>query len=237
MAKLVWDAAGEKIFETGAKNAVLFPGYDAKTKKYGNGVAWNGLTSVTESPSGADEQAFYADDIKYGSMRGAEDFGGTIEAYMYPDEWAECDGSVNVVAGVALGQQKRKVFGLCYKTTVGNDTESTDFGYKLHLIYGATASPSEKQYQTMNDSPEAVTMSWEFTTTPVAVTALGSDGKVLKPVALITIDTTKLDEAGKKNLATLEEKLFGTETAESELPTPDEVINIMKATVASEPGT
>lgn len=232
MSKIVWDKTSEKIFETGAKNGVLYPGFDTKTKKYGQGVAWNGLTSVSESPSGADEQAFYADDIKYGSMRGAEDFGGTIEAYMYPDEWAECDGSANVVAGVALGQQKRKTFGFCFRTTVGNDTESTDFGYKLHLIYGATASPSEKQYQTMNDNPEAVTMSWEFTTTPVAVTALGSDGKALKPVALITIDSTKLDEKGLKNLATLEQKLYGSEDDEPELPLPDEVISIMTATAA-----
>lgn len=232
MSKLVWDAAGEKIYETGDKKGVLYPGFDTKAKKFGTGVAWNGLTAVTESPSGADEQPFYADDIKYGSLRGAEDFGFTVEAYTYPDEWAECDGSANIIAGVAVGQQKRKPFGFSYVTTVGNDETGLDYGYKLHLIYNATASPSEKSYQTQNDSPEAITMSWECTTNPIAVTAVDADGNTLKPVASITIDTTKLDEQGKKNLATLESKLYGSDEAEPELPLPDDVFTIMKTPAA-----
>lgn len=223
MAKLVWDAVSEHLYETGVRNGVLYPyvkGESAATTGYLNGVAWNGLTAVTESPSGADETALWADDIKYLSLRAAEEFGGTIEAYTYPDEWAECDGSANPITGVTIGQQNRKSFGLCYRTTLGNDTELNDHGYKLHLIYGASASPSERAYQTINDSPEAITFSWEFTTTPVAV----GDGETYKPTACLIIDSTKVD--GTK-LATLEGKLYGSDNTTAYLPLPDEVIRTL----------
>lgn len=219
MAVLEWDKVGEHLYETGIRQGVLYV-YDNKQKQYGTGVAWNGLTSITESPSGAEETALWADDQKYLSMRSVEEYGGTIEAYTYPDEWEACDGSASPVKGVTLGQQKRAMFGLCYRTIVGNDTEGDDYGYKLHLVYGATASPSERQYQSVNDSPEANTMSWEFTTQPVTVSGF-------KPVSLITIDTTKLDEEGKKKLADLEKKLYGDMEAEPTLPTPAEVLTLM----------
>ena len=219
MAVLEWDKVGEHFYETGVRQGVLYV-YDTKKKQYGTGVAWNGLTSITESPSGADETALWADDQKYLSMRSVEEYGGTIEAYTYPDEWEQCDGSVSPVKGVTLGQQKRAMFGLCYRTIVGNDTEGDDYGYKLHLVYGATASPSERQYQTVNDSPEANTMSWEYTTQPVTVSGF-------KPVSLITIDTTKLDEGAKTKLADLEKRLYGDTGTEPTLPTPAEVLTIM----------
>ena len=165
MSKLVWDQIGEHIYETGTKNGVLYP-MDS-TGAYGKGVAWNGLTAVTESPSGADSNPIYADDIKYLDLRAVEDFGGTIEAYTYPDEFAPCDGSAHPTAGVTVGQQRRKPFGFCFRSAIGNDIDQDDHGYKLHLVYNATASPSERAYQTVNDSPEAVTFSWEFTTTPI----------------------------------------------------------------------
>ena len=199
MAKLVWDQVGERLYETGTKKGVLF--VQNAGGQYGKGVAWNGLTAVTESPSGAEETALYADDIKYLSLRSAEEFGGTIEAYTYPDEWGQCDGTAFPVAGVALGQQSRKSFGLCYRTALGNDTVGSDFGYKLHFVYGATASVSERAYATINDSPEAITFSWEFTTVPV-------DVEGYKPTAIITINSTKVD-AGK--LAQLEAYVYGTE--------------------------
>ena len=169
MSKLVWDAVGERLFETGVKNCVL---YLPTNGVYSKGVAWNGITAITESPSGAEATPLYADDIKYLNLMSNEDFGATIEAYMYPDEFAQCDGSAQLAPGVRIGQQPRKPFGLCYRTTLGNDTEGNDFGYKLHLIYGAMAAPSEKAYATINDSPEAITFSWELTTTPVAATVL-----------------------------------------------------------------
>ena len=219
MSKLVWDATGKRIYETGVKNGVL---YVVNEGKYGNGVAWNGLTAVTESPSGAEATPLYADDIKYINLLSAEEFGATIEAYTYPDEFAECDGSVSLADGVTIGQQARKTFGMCYKTTVGNDTDGQNYGYKLHLIYGATASPSEKAYTTINDSPEAITFSWEVNCTPVNVTGF-------KPTASITIDSTKAD---KTCLKTLEDKLFGTEEGEPTLPMPDEVKTIMSAGAA-----
>ena len=219
MSKLVWDATGERIYETGVKNGVL---YVVNEGKYGNGVAWNGLTAVTESPSGAESTPLYADDIKYLNLMSAEEFGATIEAYTYPDEFAECDGSVNLADGVTIGQQARKTFGMCYKTTVGNDTDGQNYGYKLHLIYGAVASPSEKPYATINDSPEAITFSWEVNCTPVNVTGF-------KPTASITIDSTKAD---KTCLKALEDKLFGTDDAEPTLPMPDEVKTIMTASAA-----
>lgn len=212
--KLSWDKSGERFYETGVKNGVL---YVQNAGAYPKGVAWNGLTAVTESPSGAEATPLYADDIKYLELTSEEEFGGTIEAYTYPDEFAECDGSAELATGVKIGQQKRKAFGLVYKTTLGNDEEGNDHGYKLHLVYGCKAAPSEKAYATINDSPEAITFSWEFTTTPVAVTGH-------KPTAHIEIDSTKADPTC---LAALEAKLFGTETDEPQLPLPDEVKTLM----------
>lgn len=217
MAKLVWDKSGERLYETGVKQGVLYVQDTAGT--YPKGVAWNGLTAVTESPSGAEATALYADDIKYVNLVSAEELGGTIEAYMYPDEFAECDGSVALTPGMYVGQQDRKTFGLCYRTTLGNDTDSNNHGYKLHLIYGALAAPSEKAYATINDSPEAITFSWEFKTTPVNVTGH-------KPTASITIDSTKVDA---EKLAALEKILYGDDTGDGpRLPLPDEVLSTLK---------
>ena len=224
MAKIVWDKTGEHFYETGVKNCVL---YIPTEGVYSKGVAWNGITAITESPSGAEATALYADDIKYLNLYSVEEFGATIEAYTYPDEFAECDGSAELVAGVKIGQQARKPFGLCYRTTIGNDTDGNDHGYKLHIIYGAMASPSEKSYNTINDSPEAVTFSWELTTTPVNVAGA-------KPTASITIDSTKVDE---QKLTALEEVLYGkdgtgsdhTGAVEPRLPLPDEIKTIMTA--------
>lgn len=216
MAKLVWDKSGERLYETGVKNGALYV-YDSTQKKYGTGVAWNGLTAVTESPSGAEATALYADDIKYLNLLSTEEFGATIEAYTYPDAFAECDGSAELSEGVMIGQQKRKTFGLAYKTTLGNDTDGNDYGYKLHIIYGCLAAPSEKAYATINDSPEAITFSWEVTTTPVEVTGH-------KPTASITIDSTKADPT---KLATLEKKLFGDDSEGTPtLLLPDEIAQI-----------
>lgn len=215
MSKLVWDNTGERQYETGLKKGVLYPIDESGV--YSKGFAWNGLTAVTESPSGAESNPLYADDIKYLDLRSVEEFGGTIEAYMYPDEFAECDGSAELVAGVKIGQQKRKMFGLCYRTIVGNDVKGDDYGYKLHLVYGALASPSERAFATVNDSPEAVTMSWEFTTTPVSV-------KGFRPTAHLEIDSNK---ANAEKLAALEAILYGTEEAEARLPLPDEIATLM----------
>lgn len=214
MSKLVWDQAGERYYETGVKQGVL---YVQSAGVYGKGVAWNGLTAVTESPSGAEATALYADDIKYLNLISAEEFGATVEAYTYPEEFMECDGSAAIAEGVYIGQQARKSFGLCYRTTLGNDTENNDYGYKLHLIYGATAAPSERAYATINDSPEAITFSWELTTTAVNVTGY-------KPTACITIDSTKVDET---KLKALEDILYGTEDEEARLPLPDEIVTLM----------
>lgn len=216
MSKLEWDKKTERLYETGVKQGVLY--VQKADGTYNNGVAWNGLTAVTENPSGAESNPLYADDIKYIDLRSAEEFGATIEAYTYPDEFAACDGSATVTAGVTIGQQVRKPFGLCYRTTLGNDSEFNDHGYKLHIIYNATASPSEKGYQTINDNPEAITFSWEITTTPVAVTGY-------KPTASITIDSTKVDAT---KLGTLEDLLYGTAQAEPTLPTPDTVISTLR---------
>lgn len=213
MSALVWDQTTQKLYETGVDRGVLYP---VSNNAYGTGVAWNGLTAVNESPSGAEPSDIYADNTKYLTLRSAETFGATIEAYTYPDEFAECDGSAQVATGVTIGQQPRKSFGLCYRTLVGNDTDGQDHGYKLHLIYGCTASPSEKSYQTVNDSPEAITFSWEVSTTPVNV-----EGH--KPTAQLIVDSTKVDKA---KLATLEAQLYGGENAEPKLPTPAEVIAI-----------
>ena len=217
MAALTWDGSGERLYETGVDRGVLYVMSAGGT--YGTGVAWNGLTGVTESPSGAEETALYADNIKYVSLYSAEEFGATIEAYTYPDEFAECDGSAELATGVTVGQQTRKMFGLCYRTLLGNDTDGQSHGYKLHLIYGATASPSEKAYATVNDSPEAITFSWEITTTPVNVTGMS-------PTACITIDSTKADA---ECLAALEAKLYGSTdpSGTPTLPLPDEVKTIM----------
>lgn len=218
MAKLVWDQTGERFYETGVKNVVLYK-YDSTKSDYGNGVAWNGVTSISESPSGADSSAFYADDIKYLELRAAEDFGATIEAYTYPDEWKECDGQASPVTGLTIGQQTRVKFGLCYRTVLGNDAVGDSYGYKLHIIYNATASPSERSYESINDSPEPATMSWEMSSTPVNVTGY-------KATSLITIDSTKVDA---DKLAALEEKLYGGESTEPTLPSPDAVIALLKS--------
>ena len=217
MPKLTWDNIGERLFETGVKQGVLYP--IQSDGKYTKGVAWNGLTAVTESPSGAEATPLYADDIKYLNLLSNEEFGATIEAYTYPDEFAECDGSAELATGVMIGQQKRKVFGLCYRTTIGNDVDGNDHGYKLHLIYGCLAAPSEKAYSTINDSPEAITFSWEVTTTPVNVEGF-------KPTSQITIDSTKADPT---KLAALEAVLYGSAETEAKLPLPDEVATLMSA--------
>ena len=215
---LVWDKTGERYYETGVKNCALY--VQDTTGAYPKGVAWNGITAVTESPSGAEASPIYADDIKYLNLISAEEFGATVEAYTYPDEFAECDGSAEIATGITIGQQVRKAFGLAYKTTLGNDVEGNELGYKLHLIYGCKAAPSEKAYATINDSPEAITFSWEISTTPVNV-------KGFKPTANITIDSTKVDAA---KLKTLEEVLFGSETVDARLPLPDEIVTIVGTT-------
>ena len=217
MSKIVWDQTGERLYETGVKRGVLYVQDSGGT--YPKGVAWNGLTAVTESPSGAEATPLYADDIKYLNLISTEELGGTIEAYTYPDEFAECDGSASIATGVYIGQQPRKTFGMCYTTTVGNDVDSNAHGYKLHLIYGALASPSEKAYSTINDSPEAITFSWEFSTTPVNVTGF-------KPTANIVIDSTK---ATPEKLAALEKILYGDTDVEPRLPLPNEVAQVMSA--------
>ena len=223
MSKLTWDDTGKRLYETGVDRGVLYPIQAAGN--YSKGVAWNGLTAVTESPSGAEASPIYADNIKYLNLMSAEEFGATIEAYTYPDEFAECDGSAEIAEGIVVGQQSRKTFGLCYRTVLGNDVANNDYGYKLHLVYGCLAAPSEKGYSTINDSPEAITFSWEVTTTPVGITATVG-GKVLKPTACLTIDSTKVDAA---KLAELETLLYGATAKEARLPLPDEIITLMAA--------
>ena len=217
MSKIIWDNTGERTYETGVDHGVLYPIQEGGL--YTKGVAWNGLTAITESPSGAEATPLYADNIKYLNLVSAEDFGCTIEAYTYPDEFAECDGSAEIATGVYAGQQARKVFGLCYRTVLGNDTDSNAHGYKLHLIYGCLASPSEKSYSTVNDSPEAITFSWEVKSTPVNVSGF-------KPTAVLTIDSTKVEPT---KLTALEDVLYGSASAEAKLPTPDEVVAIVGA--------
>ena len=217
MSKIVWDQTGEKLYETGVKNCVL---YLQEAGVYSKGVAWNGITSIAESPSGAESTALYADDSKYLNLISAEEFGATVTAYMYPDEFAECDGSAELADGIMIGQQSRKTFGLSYRTTVGNDTDSNDYGYKLHIIYGCLASPSEKSYSTINDSPEAIEFSWEIKTTPVAVTGH-------KVTATVIIDSTKVKDKAK--LAALEDILYGTSETEARLPLPDEIAELFKS--------
>lgn len=215
MSKLVWDQSGKRLYETGVDHGVLYPIQTGGV--YSKGVAWNGLTAVTESPSGADVNDIYADNMKYLGLVGAEKFGATVEAYTYPDEFAECDGSVELVKGATIGQQNRKVFGMVYRTVIGNDVDGNEHGYKLHLIYGATAAPSEKAYNTINEDPEAITFSWELSTTPVNVTGH-------KPTASLTIDSTKADPT---KLAELEKILFGDTETEPRLPLPDEIVQLL----------
>ena len=216
MATLTWDVQGERYYETGVSKGVLYP---FKEGKYSKGVAWNGLTAVNESPSGAEPTPLYADNIKYLNLLSNEEFAATVEAYTYPDEFAECDGSAELAAGVSVGQQKRIPFGLSYVTKLGNDTDGQDHGYKIHLIYGALAKPTQKNYATINDNPEAITFSWELSTTPVAVPNL-------KPTACITIDSTKV---GSDKLKKIEDKLYGTESEEATLPTPTELASLIAA--------
>lgn len=215
MAKLAWDEAGKRFYETGVEKAVLFP--QAADGSYPLGVAWNGLVSVSESPSGAEASPYYADNTKYLNLISAEDFGATIEAFTYPDEFAECDGSKNLVDGIKAGQQVRKPFGLCYKTVLGNDTNGNDHGYKLHFVYGCLAAPSEKGYSTINDSPEAITFSWELSTTPVSVTGL-------KPTSILTLDSTKVKAA---ELTALELIIYGDDAVDPRLPLPNEIATLM----------
>ena len=215
MSKLVWDQSGKRLYETGVDHGVLYPIQTGGV--YSKGVAWNGLTAVTESPSGADVNDIYADNMKYLGLVGAEKFGATVEAYTYPDEFAECDGSVELVKGATIGQQNRKVFGMVYRTVIGNDVDGNEHGYKLHLIYGATAAPSEKAYNTINEDPEAITFSWELSTTPVNVTGH-------KPTASLTIDSTKADPT---KLAELEKILFGDTETEPRLPLPDDIAQLL----------
>lgn len=218
--QLVWDEIGKRTYETGVSQVALFP-VDTNGA-YTNGVAWNGVTGITESPTGAEETALYADNIKYLALRSVEEFGATITAYSYPDEWAQCDGSADISNGVHIGQQARKRFGLVYKTIEGNDTDGNDHGYKIHIIYGGTASPAERAYATVNDSPEAIEFSWEVTTTPVNV-------KGFKPTSCVTIDSTKVDAA---KLKSLEEMIYGSAEKEPKLPLPDEIVTIFGATTS-----
>lgn len=227
MSKLVFDGAGEKFYETGVSKGVLFP--QDTTGNYTEGVAWNGLTAVNENPSGAEETKLYADDIKYASLRSAEDFGATIEAYTYPDEFMECDGSAEIAKGVYAGQQARKAFGFTYQTVVGNDN-TTNAGRKIHIVYNATASPSGKSYSTINESPDAITFSWEVSTAPIPMpAALG-----LKPSATIVIDTTKIPREKRSFIGWIEGALYGTDDNDSYLPLPEEILTeYNKATTAA----
>lgn len=217
MSKIVWDKTGERFYETGVDRGVLYVQDDQGN--YPKGVAWNGLIGVTESPTGAEPTPLYADNIKYLNLISVEEFEASIEAYTYPEEFEECDGSAELVPGVTIGQQPRKAFGLCYRTKLGNDLEGDDYGYKLHLIYGAKAAPSEKGYETINDSPDAITFSWDITTTPVPVTGF-------KPTASLVVDSTKV---APEKLAALEEILYGSEEEDARLPLPDEVLTIINA--------
>lgn len=218
MAALVWDKTAERFLEYGVDHGVLY--VQKANGTYEKGVAWNGLTAVTDKPDGAEPNDLYADNIKYASLRSAETFGATIEAYMYPKEFAECDGQKSIAEGVYIGQQSRKPFGFVYRSLIGNDTATdTDDGYKLHIIYNATAAPSEKNYETVNDSPDAMTMSWDIDTTPVPVTGMDN----VKPISTIVIDSTKCD---KQKLKTLEDQLFGTANGDSTLPDPAAVLAV-----------
>lgn len=215
--RLTWDDAGKRLYETGVKQGVLYPQDD--NGAYPKGVAWNGLTAVTESPEGAEPTPLYADDIKYLNLLSTEEFKATVEAYTYPDEFAECDGSGSLVEGVTIGQQDRKTFGLSYRTSLGNDVKGNEYGYKLHIVYGCLAAPSEKAYATVNDSPEAITFSWEVSTTPVNVTGF-------KPTASLVLDSVKL---GAAKMKAIEDVLYGSSAAEARLPLPDEIKSIIES--------
>ena len=218
MTALAWDETGKRLYETGVKNVVLYP-IDSNGD-YSHGYAWNGVTAINEKPSGAEPTPLWADDIKYLNLISAEDFAASIEAYTYPDEFAECDGSAEVHTGVIIRQQPRKAFGLCYRTVLGNDTDMNDYGYKLHLVYNCLAAPSEKDHSTINESPEAITFSWELSTTPVNVVGY-------KPTATVEIDSTKVDSTRLQNL---KDVLYGTANADPRLPLPDEVFRILTGT-------
>ena len=231
MSRLEWDKTGERFYETGVDHVVLYP-TDA-TGAYAAGVAWNGVTAATESPSGAEANPQYADNIKYLNLISAEDYGMTLEALTYPDEFAVCDGSAEPVVGLTIGQQKRRQFGLAYRTRVGNDVAGDSLGYKLHIVYNCLAAPSERAYQTVNDSPEPAAFSWEITTTPVAINATDAEGNGYNPTALLILDSTKI---AKEKMAAVETLLYGTNAVadgepgtDPKLPTPDEIINILKA--------
>ena len=216
MAKLIWDKVGERFYETGVSNCALYV-YNDTAQDFGAGVAWNGITSITETPSGAEANPIYADNIKYLSLLSAEEFGASIEAYTYPEEFEECDGSAAITPGVMVGQQARKKFCIAYKTIKGNDIQNDAYGYKLHLIYNCNAAPSERAYSTINDSPEAIAFSWEISTTPVAVTGH-------KPTSILTIDSAKVDAV---KLASVEEALFGGDSTEAKILMPDEVLAML----------
>lgn len=218
--RLTWDDAGKRLYETGVKQGVLYPQDD--NGAYPKGVAWNGLTAVTESPEGAEPTPLYADDIKYLNLLSTEEFKATVEAYTYPDEFAECDGSGSLVEGVTIGQQDRKTFGFSYRTSLGNDVKGNEYGYKLHIVYGCLAAPSEKAYATVNDSPEAITFSWEVSTTPVNVTGF-------KPTASLVLDSVKL---GAAKMKAIEDVLYGSSAAEARLPLPDEIKSIIESAAA-----
>lgn len=218
--RLTWDDAGKRLYETGVKQGVLYPQDD--NGAYPKGVAWNGLTAVTESPEGAEPTPLYADDIKYLNLLSTEEFKATVEAYTYPDEFTECDGSGSLVEGVTIGQQDRKTFGLSYRTSLGNDVKGNEYGYKLHIVYGCLAAPSEKAYATVNDSPEAITFSWEVSTTPVNVTGF-------KPTASLVLDSVKL---GAAKMKAIEDVLYGSSAAEARLPLPDEIKSIIESAAA-----
>lgn len=225
MARLVFDQTGQRFYETGVKNAVLYV-FDSKTGKYGNGVAWNGVTNITLSPSGAEATPLYADDIKYLNLVSAEELGGTIEAYTYPDEFGVCDGSISPVAGMKIGQQSRRMFALVFKTTVGNDVEA-NVGYKLHVVYGCLAAPSEKAYATINDSPEAITFSWELSTTPVEVGTIGD--VICKPTSYVELDSTDFTEDTMAKLTAVEDSLYGSKDSEATLLMPAEIYDLLAA--------
>ena len=219
MSKLVWDVVGERNYETGVSKGVLYP---MVSGAYPKGVAWSGLTTVTETASGAEATPLYADNIKYLNLMSVEELGGTIEAYTAPDEFGACDGTAELTTGVSIGQQPRQTFGLAYQTILGNDTENNKHGYKIHLIYGALASPTERSYATVNDSPEAMTMSWDFSTTPVSVTGF-------EPTSLVVIDSTKVDA---EKLAAFEAIIYGSDDVEARLPLPNEVATLLGAQAA-----
>lgn len=217
MGRIEWDKSGERLYETGVRHGVLYLMEEGGV--YPKGVPWNGLTGITESPSGAEATPLYADDIKYLNLISAEEFGATVEAYTYPDEFKFCNGEAELAGGITIGQQTRKTFGMCYRTVIGNDIENENHGYRLHLLYGCVAAPSERAYATVNDSPEAITFSWEIKTTPVNVTGH-------KPTATLTIDSTKVD---KEKLAALEDILYGNEETDARMPLPDEIAQLFAA--------